>query len=101
MTNLHAELMTEKQVHDSALPIVRERLGDFGFQNIVVTEEEDFDGAYVFRMVAHVGQEVPARVLSDAINEIHRALRKRGEQRFVYLSTSRPDDTTEPDEDVE
>jgi hypothetical protein len=100
MANIQAELMTGAQVRDAALPILRKRLAVFGFQRVTVEGEEDFDGQFVFRMTAHVKERVPANVLIDVVDAIHTALRKRGEERFVYLSTQRPG-RGEMDEDVE
>jgi hypothetical protein len=100
MANLHAELMTAKAVHDIALPILEKTLAPFGFQHVTVNEEEDFDGDHIFRMTAHVQTKVPANKLIDTLEAIHRALRSKGEERFVYLSTERPGEV-ENDEDVE
>jgi len=100
MANLHAELMTAKAVQDIALPILEKALAPFGFQRVTVNEEEDFDGDHIFRMTAHVQTKVPANTLIDALDAIHHALRSKGEDRFVYLSTKRPAED-EIDEDVE
>jgi hypothetical protein len=104
MANSHTVLMTAEEVRDRVLPILRRRLGKFGFVgDVKVAEEEDFDGAFVFRMTARVQDNVPARVVFDALGDIHLTLRKEGEDRFVYLSTQRPgeDDVDEADEDIE
>ena len=90
MASSQTAYMTESEVRDRALPILRKYLGKFGFSNATVEEEEDFDGAYIFRMTAHVRDRVPAKDLIDALEEIHSSLRREGEDRFVYLSTERP-----------
>ena len=101
MANLHAEYMTDAEVRNIALPILEKRFGRFGFQDVSVKEEEDFDGAYVFRMTARVQEKVPARELIDTLDDIHTALRKKGEFRFVYLSTERPGADDADEDDVE
>ena len=100
MAHINVVQMTEAEVEKVALPILRRNLARFGFQDVTVKEEEDFDGSYVFRMTAHVQEKVPARTLMDALGSIHATLRKQGEERFVYLSTERPGHN-EPDEDEE
>jgi hypothetical protein len=100
MAHTHVVQMTEAEVERIAVPILRRYLTRFGFQDVAVKEEEDFDGSYVFRMTAHVQEKVPARTLMDALGAIHGTLRKNGEERFVYLSTERPGHE-EPDEDEE
>lgn len=100
MANIHEELMSPADVQDAALPILERALADYGFKRITVNEEEDFDGKHVFRMTAHVQTKVPASALIDALDAIHRVLRNKGEDRFVYLSTERPGEV-EVDEDVE
>jgi len=90
MASSQSVYLNANEVRDRAIPILRKYLGKFGFNDAKVEEEEDFDGAYVFRMTAHVESRVPARDLIDALEEIHTALRKEGEDRFVYLSTERP-----------
>jgi hypothetical protein len=100
MANAHAEYMSDAEVQKIALPILEQRLGRFGFQDVTVKEEEDFDGSVIFRMTARVREKVPARELIDTLGTIHATLRKKGEGRFVYLSTERPGED-ETDEDVE
>jgi hypothetical protein len=100
MATVHDELLTPAEVAGIAEPILKESLAKFGFQRVAVKEEEDFDGKYVFRMTAYVQAKVPANTLIDALDAIHRALRKKGEERFVYLSTERPGEE-EIEEDVE
>jgi hypothetical protein len=100
MANVHDELLTPAEVEDIAEPILKQSLARFGFQRLAVKDEEDFDGKYVFRMTAYVQAKVPANTLIDVLDAIHRALREKGEERFVYLSTERPGED-EIDEDVE
>lgn len=94
--------LTEDEVLDVADPILRAQWSQFGYTNSEVFEVEDFDGAFIFRMNAHVTQKVPAKYLIDANHDIHIELRKLGENRFVILSTVLPQgDTLEVDEDEE
>ena len=103
MASSHTVYMSAEEVRGHVLPILRKRLGKFGFSGDVnVAEEEDFDGAFVFRMTAKVEGSVPARVMFETLGDIHIVLRKEGEDRFVYLTTQRPgeDDVDEADEDI-
>lgn len=89
MASLHAEYLTEAEAYEVALPVLRKRLKPFGFESVLVKETEEFDGTNVFRMVARVQSKVPARLLINSQVEIRQSLEKKGEERFVNLSTER------------
>lgn len=102
MAYAHAEHMTESEARDVILPILRKRLGGYGFDGVDVGEEVTFDGSSILRVVARVAAKVPAEDLVDTLDAVHAALRKKGEARFAFLSTRIPgDETNEADEDVE
>ena len=102
MANLHIIYLKTEEVREIALPILMKRFETYGFQDAEIREEETFDGDPILRMVAHVKQQVPARTLIDANEDIHVSLREKGEERFVFLSTRRPAEAEqEADEDEE
>jgi hypothetical protein len=100
MASVHAGYLTEAEAYELALPVLRKNFKPFGFEKVSVKEVEELDGTAVFRMVAHVKTRVPARLLIDATQDIRQVLRKRGEERFVFLRTERPGDE-DIDEDEE
>ena len=94
--------LSEEQVKEIADPILSRVLANYGFRRSEIEEMEDFDGSTVFRLTAHVEKSVPAKILIDASEEMHAALRKQGEDRFVLLGTELPRSNKEEiDEDVE
>jgi hypothetical protein len=100
MANIHAEMLTADEVRTIAAPILADHFAAYGFSGVVVSEAEELDGSHVFRMTADVTRRVPAKILVDALDAIHRKLRRKGEDRFVFLSTHRPGED-EVDEDAE
>lgn len=100
MPSAHATYLRNTDIRQISLPILNKQLNSFGFHDVDVREEEDFDGSYVVRMTAHVKSRVPARELIDVVNDIQDILRKKGDLRFVFLSTKLPG-SDEPDEDAE
>lgn len=93
--------LTENEVLDISAPILQAAFKDYGFDlaRTTVEETEDHYGDSIFRLEAGVVSVVPARALIDAMHYIHVALRKRGDNRSVILSTKRPlSDDDKPDE---
>lgn len=92
--------LDSESVKRVALPLLQRRLAPFHFTDVDVVEEEDFDGELVLRMTANVSTKVPAQDLITVTADIHDALRKEGDERFVYLGTRRPtnDLADEPEE---
>jgi len=101
MANLHPAFLSPEDVREVALPLLRQRLGRFAFDDVSVREEEDFDGENVLRLTADVAVKVPAKALIDVTADIHSALRRQGDERYVYVSTRRPGSEKQGDEDVE
>lgn len=95
------KFLSEAEVQQIADKILSNAFKPFGFAGSQIEEVEDFDGAFIFRLVADVTDQVPARDIIEANHDIHVALRKMGEDRYVILATKRPgsDDETE-DEDI-
>jgi regulator of RNase E activity RraB len=89
------------EVATIATPILARVLIQFGFRDVQVEEVEDFDGEYIFRLKALVGQQVPAKLVIEAADAINSALRVRGELRFVNLSTQfrQPDESDDDEEE--
>lgn len=96
----HVSLSAE-DLRSAALKILNKRFAGYGFKDVVVFEEQDFDSAEVIRMTATVTKEVPARELVAVTAEIMTTLRKEGDDRFVYLSSRQPgeDDLEEIEEE--
>jgi hypothetical protein len=93
----HSTVLDPTAVKQAALPLLKERLDAFGFSDADVVEEIDFDGVPILRMTAEVATKVPASDLIAVTADIHDAIRKKGDDRYIYLSTHRPTDD-EPDE---
>ncbi|HMQ58820.1 MAG TPA: hypothetical protein PKE65_09755 [Rhizobiaceae bacterium] len=87
---VHARFLTTDEARRVSLAPLREYFSRFGFTEATVSEDETYDGAPVFRIVANVEQTVPTETFVDALSAIHNALRKEGEERLVFLSTSLP-----------
>ncbi len=98
--HLRVETLTEAEAHRLAAPILAKRFERFGFDRLEVTDEHDFDGDPILRMIVYVRDRVPTEELVDAIDEVRTALLEAGEDRFVSLRTASPDDD-EIEEDVE
>ncbi|WP_375451215.1 hypothetical protein [uncultured Devosia sp.] len=81
----HAVLDSQK-IQTIALDLLRKRLKPFGFSGLTVTAEKDFDDENILRLIADVKQIVPASDLIEATSETMNALRKQGDDRFVYLT---------------
>lgn len=93
--------LSEGEVKSVADPILRKHLDDHGLAGSAIEEVEDFDGASIFRLVASVDRPVPAKILIETNEAMHSALPQKGEDRFVILSTERPEtDANLPDEDI-
>ena len=82
--------MTDAEARVLAEPILAERFKRFGFRDVVVRAERDFDGESILRMTADVDKNVPARAIIDTLDSVRQALLDHGEERFVFLSTKTP-----------
>lgn len=92
--------LPETDVHTLIDGILRTQFSEFGYAGSKIEEVEDFDGERLFRLTAEVAERVPARVVMEATEAIHSALRREGEFRFVIVSTERPtDEPFLPDEE--
>ena len=85
----HARLSVD-EARAVALKLLGKKLAAYGFKDVQVSEEADFDGAEVIRMTAEVTEEVPVRELIGVTTDIMNALSRQSDDRFVYLSTQRP-----------
>jgi hypothetical protein len=101
MANIHLAPLGLEEVRAIANDVLNRQFRPFGFGAIALREEEDFDGEPILRVIAEVTKPVPARTLIDATTDIHDALRKQGDNRFVYLGTHRPGDEDTDDEPEE
>jgi hypothetical protein len=88
------------EVASIARAILAKELGSFGFRDVEVEEAEDFEGEQIFRMNALVKKQVSPAKLIYALDAINRAVRARGDTRFVHLSTQfRPAENPRGDEE--
>lgn len=89
------------EVADIALPILDRLFLQYGFYELKVEEQEDFDGDYIFRAEAMVKKMVPPKAVIEAADAIVGALRAQGELRFVNLSTQfrQPEETDDDEEE--
>jgi hypothetical protein len=100
MANIHAAYLKEKEILALAEPIAREHFNEFGYSHIDISEQEDFDGANVIQIVAHLDQKIAANVIVDALDALNNAVWKQGDDRFVYLRITRPgEDRSDDDEE--
>ena len=100
MVHSQTKLLTGTEAETLAVPILTSRFEKYGFEEVRVTEEQDFDGDPILRMIVHVRKRVPAEELVDAIDDVRTELLKAGEERFISLRTELPDED-EVEEDVE
>jgi hypothetical protein len=83
--------MTDDEISAVVSELLRSRFGDAGFEYSTVKSEEDFDGSSIPRVTARLKNgRPPANRLIDARHEIRSELIRRGEERFVFLSTEYP-----------
>lgn len=92
MARTHAKAMTAMNPYKITESILARRFKAYGYKTAIVTEEEDFDGESILRMVVDVRRPVPTDELVDTINEIRTALLKSGDDRFVFLRARLPDE---------
>ncbi len=98
---MKSNALSEADVKVIASSFLDERLRPYGYKHVTVEDEEDFDGSHILRMIARVGQHVPARQLIDTLAVIRTALLEKGEQRLVYLSTVSQDSADIGEDDDE
>ncbi|MBI1868655.1 MAG: hypothetical protein HYS06_10255 [Methylocystis sp.] len=93
-------MMTNADVQQIVTHILQKRFQANGFSRSEVVSEEDFDGASIIRVTAHV--ERPVGSATDKVNAIlaiQDELQQFGDNRFVYLDIDAPDPEKRPDED--
>ncbi|WP_187969680.1 hypothetical protein [Aquibium microcysteis] len=101
MTSLQAEVLHPDEVRALAVPVLRKRLGRYGFKGATVINEELFYGGTAIRIVADLESRVPAEYLADTNAELRALLRPKGEDRFVFLVTRLPAAPGDDDQDDE
>lgn len=93
--------MTDDEINEIVSELLRERFKPFGFQRSTVESEQDFDGSPILRVTAHLKDgDVPSERLTEALYDIRSKLISRGEERFVFLNSTSPEDEV-VDEDAE
>jgi hypothetical protein len=93
--------MTDDEINAVVSELLRRRYGDMGFERSIAKSEEDFDGSSILRVTARFkNKDLPADRLIDARHEIRSELIRRGEERFVFLTTEHPHEEL-IDEDLE
>lgn len=81
-------VLSDREAKALAEPILARRFDRFGYRQVHVAAERDFDGEPILRMTAEVGSRVPARAIIDTLDAVRKALMDSGDERFVFLSTS-------------
>ena len=91
--------MTDEQINKIISPLLHKRFKSAGFRHVTVKTEEDFDGSSILRVTAHFKKSnVNSDELIDALHQIRSTLLLNGEERFVFLNASSPqDDVVEED----
>lgn len=87
--------MTDDEVRSVADIILRDKLGQFGFDASQVTSGRDHDGDPALFIVAGFkpgSGPVPGKASNEALGALSDALLAKGEERFPYLSHRYPDD---------
>ena len=98
-------MMKQFEVQKIVDGVLAQRLGTNGFSKSDVTFEEDFDGAEIIRVTAHLEKPVDdVRLLMDSQSAIRRTLMDCGDDRYVFLQQDFPgnnfdDDVDEDDEE--
>jgi hypothetical protein len=95
--------MTDDEITEVVSRLLRKQFEDLEFEYATAQSEEDYDGSSIIRVRAHFkGRRVPVVRLIDAGHDIRTELIKRGEERFVFLSSALPHDQDEMvDDDLE
>ena len=92
-------MLSDRDAKVLAEPLLERGFAQYGFRQVHVAAERDFDGASILRMTAEVKEQVPARSIIDTLDAIRQALMESGDERFVFLSTStNENDVVEEDE---
>lgn len=97
MAHLTTRLMTDAAVKRVARPLLAKRFKKYGLKDLFVSEEEDFDGENILRMIAQVEKPVPTDELVSAIGDVRTALLEKGEERFVFMRARVGKDEIEED----
>jgi len=83
--------MTDDEINAVVSELLHRRYGDIGFERSTVKSEEDFDGSSILRVTARFNNmDLPANRLIDARHDIRSELIRRGEERFVFLTSKFP-----------
>ena len=83
--------MTDEEIRKLVAPLLRKSFNKAGFRSVEVQSEEDFDGNPIIRVTANfTGEGVAAEQLVDAQHAIRTALLEKGEDRFVFLDSTYP-----------
>jgi hypothetical protein len=103
MASLRARYLSPEEIDEIVTPLLMDNFKSFGFADKSIKEEETYDGEPIIRVVADVSQPVPAKELVQTASRIHDALRKKDDERLVFLSAPGPVVATfagEEDEDI-
>lgn len=83
-------MMRDAEIQKIADGILRSRLAADGFLRCEARTEEDFDGASIIRVIAHVKESrADALARLDATMAISAELEREDDNRFVYLDVKR------------
>ena len=93
-------MMKQFEVQKIVDGVLAQRLGTNGFSKSDVTFEEDFDGAEIIRVIAHLEKPVDhVRLLMDSRSEIRQLLIDCGDDRYVFLQQDFPGNNFDGDDD--
>lgn len=90
MASLRTIYLDPEEIERIVTPLLREGFKDYGFRGNTIAEDETFSGDPVIRVRAEVAAAVPADELVSVLSRIHDALRKKNDERFVFLSAPGP-----------
>ena len=94
--------MRDEDINKIAGKVLKEHFKGLSFEHSTVKSEEDFDGSSIIRVTAHFKDgEIPTPRLTDALHAIRTELLGRGEERFLLIDSTSPEDEAVDEEEVE
>ncbi|MCC6737018.1 MAG: hypothetical protein IT534_12940 [Bauldia sp.] len=82
-------------------PIIREGFAGFGVRNLVLEEDEDFEGDPFVWATVNVDERTDTRTQIEVNDDVQQAVWKTGDRRYVFLTALPPPDADEAEEDGE
>lgn len=86
-------LLDDAEIAKIVGKVLRKEFKGLGLEAVTTRSEEDFDGASVIRVDVRLKSgRAPVDRLMSALSEVRSQLIASGEDRFVFLSSARPED---------